>query len=74
MKKLSLIIVAGAMFAACNQASKTADTAAADSAKLADSLAKVASAMVSDTTKKVADTTAAAPAKMEDKKMEEKKK
>ena len=68
MKKLSFILIAGAMFAACNQAAKV-DTSAADSTKMADSMkmaaAKAVATMDSSSMKK--DSTAA-PAKMEDKK------
>ena len=73
MKKLSLIIVAGAMFAACNQAAKV-DTSAADSAKLADSLkAAAAKAVAVDSSSMKKDSTAAMPAKAEEKREEKKK-
>ena len=73
MKKLSLIIVAGAMFAACNQAAKV-ETPAVDSAKIADSLkAAAAAAVTTDSSSMKKDSAAmAAPAKEE--KKEEKKK
>ena len=68
MKKLSLIIVAGAMFAACNQAAKV-DTSAADSIKMADSLKAAAAAAVAptDSSSMKKDSTAT-PAKAEEKK------
>ncbi len=72
MKKLSFLLVAGAMisFVACNSAKTEGGAENADSTK--NAMTNEAAAMV-DTTKKADTTAAATPAKAEEKKEETKK-
>jgi hypothetical protein len=74
MRKLSLILVAGAMFAACNQAAKQEGNGV-DSAKIADSLKKAAEAAMApkaDSSSMKKDSTATMPAAKDDKKADKK--